>query len=37
MLRFFRDEQTKEFLISGTGQQHMEVVVSKLKKRFTSK
>jgi len=34
MLRFFRDEQTKEFLIAGTGQQHIEVVVSKLKKRY---
>ncbi|HKD91506.1 MAG TPA: GTP-binding protein, partial [Terriglobales bacterium] len=33
MLRFFRDEQTKEFLIAGTGQQHIEVVVSRLKKR----
>src|SRR6266852_238729 len=29
MLRFFRDPQTKEFLIAGTGQQHIEVVVSK--------
>ena len=26
--------QTKEFLIAGTGQQHIEVVVSKLKKRY---
>jgi elongation factor G len=34
MLRFFRDEQTKEFLISGTGQQHIEVIVSKLKSRY---
>jgi elongation factor G len=34
MLRFFRDGQTKEFLIAGTGQQHIEVVVSKLKKRY---
>jgi elongation factor G len=34
MLRFFRDSQTKEFLIAGTGQQHIEVVVSKLKKRY---
>ena len=25
MLRFFRDPQTKEFLIAGTGQQHIEV------------
>jgi elongation factor G len=34
MLRFFRDQQTKEFLIAGTGQQHIEVVVSKMKKRY---
>ena len=34
MLRFFRDPQTKDFLIAGTGQQHIEVVVSKLKRRY---
>jgi len=34
MLRSFRDPQTKEFLIAGTGQQHIEVIVSKLKKRY---
>jgi len=34
MLRFFRDAQTQEFLIAGTGQQHIEVTVSKLKKRY---
>ncbi|MGH9495032.1 MAG: elongation factor G, partial [Candidatus Sulfotelmatobacter sp.] len=34
MLRFFRDPQTKEFLIAGTGQQHIEVTVAKLKKRY---
>jgi elongation factor G len=34
MVRFFRDEQTKEFLIAGTGQAHIEVLVSKLKKRY---
>jgi len=34
MLRFFRDPQTKEFLIAGTGQQHIEVTVSKLKRRY---
>src|SRR5690242_11374731 len=34
MLRFFRDAQTKEFLIAGTGQQHIEVTVSKMKKRY---
>src|ERR1700719_3188947 len=34
MLRFFRDAQTQEFLIARTGQQHIEVVVSKMKKRY---
>ena len=34
MVRFFRDAQTKEFLIAGTGQQHIEVMVSKLKRRY---
>ncbi|HLY98174.1 MAG TPA: elongation factor G [Candidatus Angelobacter sp.] len=34
MVRFFRDQQTKEFLIAGTGQQHIEVIVSKLRKRY---
>jgi elongation factor G len=33
-LRFYRDPQTKEFLMAGNGQQHVEVVVSKLKKRY---
>ncbi|MCX6625574.1 MAG: elongation factor G [Acidobacteria bacterium] len=33
-LRFYRDPQTKEFLLGGTGQQHVEVVVSRLKKRY---
>jgi elongation factor G len=33
-LRFYRDPQTKEFLVAGAGQQHVEVVVSKLKKRY---
>ena len=33
-LRFSRDPQTKEFLLSGAGQQHMEVVVAKLRKRY---
>jgi len=33
-LRFFRDPQTKEFLLAGSGQQHIEVVVAKLHKRF---
>jgi elongation factor G len=34
LLRFSRDPQTKELLISGSGQQHVEVAVSKLKRRF---
>ncbi len=34
MLRFFRDPQTNEFLIAGTGQQHIEVAVARLKKRY---
>jgi len=33
-LRFTRDPQTKEFLLSGAGQQHIEVVVAKLHKRY---
>lgn len=33
-LRFGRDPQTKEILLSGTGQQHIEIVVAKLKKRY---
>ncbi len=33
-LRFSRDAQTKEFLVSGSGQQHVEVAVSRLKRRF---
>jgi elongation factor G len=33
-LRFYRDPQTKEFLLGGTGQQHIEVIVSRLKKRY---
>jgi len=33
-LRFYRDPQTKEFLLAGSGQQHVEVAVSRLKKRY---
>ena len=33
-LRFDRDPQTKEFLLSGSGQTHIEVAVTKLKKRY---
>lgn len=34
LVRFYRDPQTQEFLIAGTGQQHIEVVVSKLRRRY---
>ena len=34
LMRFSRDPQTKEFLLSGSGQQHVEVAVSKLRRRF---
>ncbi len=33
-LQYGREEQTREFLLSGSGQQHVEIVVSKLKKRY---
>jgi len=33
-LRYGRDAQTREFLLSGSGQQHIEIVVSKLRKRY---
>jgi elongation factor G len=33
-LRFYRDGMTKEFLLAGNGQQHLEVVVSRLKRRY---
>jgi elongation factor G len=34
-IRFQRDEQTKEFLISGQGQLHVEIIVQKLKKKYS--
>ena len=34
-LRFYRDQQTKEFLLAGSGQQHLEVIVSRLHKRYS--
>jgi elongation factor G len=34
-LRFYRDPQTREFLLAGTGQQHVEIVVSRMKKRYS--
>ena len=33
-LRFTRDEETKEMLISGMGQVHIEVTLERLKRRF---
>ena len=33
-LRYEREPQTKQFLISGQGQMHVEVAVSRLKKRY---
>jgi len=33
-LRFDREPQTKEFLLSGSGQTHIEVAVNRLKKRY---
>ena len=33
-LRFGRDPRTQEFLLSGCGQQHVEIIVSRLKKRY---
>jgi elongation factor G len=34
MVKFFRDPQTNEFLVAGTGQPHIEAIVSKLKRRY---
>ncbi len=33
-IRYSRDEQTKEFIISGMGQIHIEVLVSRMKRKF---
>jgi elongation factor G len=33
-LRVHRDEQTKEFVISGAGQLHVEVAIERLKRKF---
>lgn len=33
-LRFEREAQTKEFLLAGSGQTHIEVAVNRLKKRY---
>lgn len=34
LLRFYRDPQTNEFLIAGSGQLHIETVVTRLRRRF---
>ncbi len=33
-LRFYRDPHTQQFLLAGSGQQHVEIVVSKLARRY---
>lgn len=33
-IKYKRDEQTKEFILSGMGQIHIEVIVEKLKRKF---
>lgn len=33
-LRFYRDPQTKEFLLAGNGQQHIEIIVSRLRRKY---
>lgn len=33
-VKYTRDEQTKEFILSGMGQVHIEVIVEKLKRKF---
>ena len=34
VLKVFRDEQTGEFILSGLGQLHIEIIVDRLKRRF---
>lgn len=34
LVRFFRDGETHEFLVAGAGQQHIEAIVSRLRKRY---
>ncbi len=36
LVRFFRDAETHEFLVAGAGQQHIEAIVSKLKRRYNT-
>lgn len=33
-LRFYRDPQTKDFLLAGNGRQHVEIIVARLRKRY---
>ena len=33
-LRFYRDPLTKDFLLAGNGQQHIEVIVARLRNRY---
>ncbi len=33
-VKYSRDEQTKEFILSGMGQVHIEVIVEKMKRKF---
>jgi len=34
LVRFFRDPETSEFLVAGAGQQHIEAIVARLKRRY---
>jgi elongation factor G len=34
LLCFYRDPQTKEYILGGSGQLHIDVIVSRLKRRF---
>jgi elongation factor G len=34
LVRFFRDPETHEFLVAGAGQQHIEAIVARLKRRY---
>jgi elongation factor G len=34
LLHYERDEQTKEFLLAGSGQQHIETVIDRMRKRY---
>jgi elongation factor G len=33
-IEMYRDQQTREFILSGTGQLHIEVIVEKLKRKY---